>query len=131
MSITSKKLAAAAAAGVLALGLAACSSDDATSEEGGAAACAALETDLTTARQAVLDALEDDPNWTQVMLAGDVEAPTQKYGLLVMPFVKSDAADSVTGTVNIDGGDFVIEAEDVDGLVCQIDQDGNVSEVTE
>lgn len=130
MSITSKKLAAAAAAGVLALGLAACSSDGESSDDTvDAGACAALETDLTTAKTAVDDALADD-DWAQVMLASDVSEPTVKYGLMVMPFVKTDAAARVTGTVNIDGGDYVIEAEDADGLVCTIDQDGTISEVS-
>jgi len=117
------------------LGLTACSSDsDATDTETTVEAEATVDvaTDLETARQAVLDALADDPNWTQVMLAGDVEQPTQKYGLLVMPFVISDAASRVTGTVAIDGGDFVIEADSAEtGLTWQIDQDGNITEVTE
>ncbi|MFV0451981.1 MAG: hypothetical protein ACK5LS_07020 [Propioniciclava sp.] len=126
------RITAAAAAGVLALGLAGCSggSEPAASGAagGGPEACAALTPDLETARQAVLDGLAEDDSLTQIMLAGDVEAPTQKYGLLVMPFVKSDAAEKVTGTVNIDGGNFVVEAEDAEGLTCQIDQDGTISE---
>lgn len=119
--------------GTGAFGLAGCSSDTSTGES------SQVETtdvdvadDLETARQAVLDALAEDPDWTQVMLAGDVTQPTQKYGLLVMPFVKSDAAKHVTGTVAIDGGKFVIEAEsEATGQIWQIDQDGTISEVTE
>jgi len=91
-----------------------------------------VATDLQTARQAVVDALADNPDWAQVMLAGDVKQPTEKYGLLVMPFVKSEAAKRVTGTVNIDGGKYVIEAESAaTGDTWQIDQDGNISQVTD
>lgn len=91
-----------------------------------------VATDLETARQAVVDALADNPEMTQVMLAGDVQQPTQKYGLLVMPFVKSEAAEKVTGTVNITGGKYVIEAESAaTGETWQIDQDGNVTQVSE
>lgn len=112
-------------------GLTACASDG---EDPGAdtevtqAATVDVADDLEGARAAVLEALEDDPSWTQVMLASDVDAPTQKYGLLVMPFAPSDAASRVTGTVNIDGGDFVIEADSAaTGETWQIDQDGNIS----
>ncbi len=117
-----------------AFGLAACGGGD---EPSPAASSQSAQTDvdvaqdLQTARQAVLDALADDPDWTQVMLAGDVKAPTQKYGLLVMPFVASDAASHVTGTVNVDGGKFVVEATSAaTGKTWQIDQDGAVTEVT-
>lgn len=113
------------------LGLTACGSDD-----GGTGSSETTQTDvdvagdLETARQAVLDALADD-DWAQVMLASDVEAPTVKYGLMVMPFVATDAAARVTGTVNIEGGNFVIEAESAEtGQTWQIDQDGTVTEVT-
>ncbi|WP_062387309.1 hypothetical protein [Demequina iriomotensis] len=119
-----------------AFGLAGCSSD--SSDAGASADVAAEEqttvdvaTDLETARQAVLDALADD-DWAQVMLASDVSAPTIKYGLMVMPFVATDAASRVTGTVTIDGGNFVIEADSAaTGQTWQIDQDGTITEVTE
>lgn len=88
--------------------------------------------DLNGARQAVLDALAEEA-WAQVMLASDVSEPTVKYGLMVMPFVKSDAAARVTGTVTInDGTNFVIEADSVaTGETWQIDQDGAITEVAE
>lgn len=115
-----------------AFGLTACSTGG--SDAGGSSqtqtADVDVATDLETARQAVVDALADNPDWAQVMLAGDVKQPTEKYGLLVMPFVKSEAAKRVTGTVNIDGGKYVIEAESAEtGQTWQIDQDGNISEV--
>lgn len=116
-------------------GLAACSSDSS------ADAPAAAQTqqsevdvaeDLQGARQAIEDALAKDPSWTQVMLAGDVTQPTQKYGMLVMPFVKSDAAKRVTGTVAIEDGKYVIEAVSAKtGQTWQIDQDGTITEAAE
>ncbi|WP_062516605.1 hypothetical protein [Demequina gelatinilytica] len=120
-----------------AFGLAGCSSDSGDAAASGDAAVEETTTvdvaeDLQNARQAVLDALEDDA-WAQVMLASDVDAPTVKYGLMVMPFVASDASERVTGTVTINDGDkFVIEADSAaTGQTWQIDQDGNITEVTE
>lgn len=116
-----------------AFGLSACGGDG---DSGGDAAETTqadvdVAEDLQTARQAVLDALADD-DWAQVMLASDVDAPTVKYGLMVMPFVASEAAARVTGTVTIDGGDFVIEAESAaSGETWQIDQDGTITKVAE
>jgi hypothetical protein len=138
---TSTLRAGALAAIILAtgtFGLAGCSGDSGTtsgsssSSSSSQSETADVATDLETARQAIEDALAEDPNWTQVMLAGDVKQPTQKYGLLVMPFVKSDAAKHVTGTVNITDGKYVIEAESAEtGETWQIDQDGNITQVTE
>jgi hypothetical protein len=116
------------------LGLAACSSGDEGSSdtpEVTAAVTVDVATDLETARQAVLDALADD-DWAQVMLASDVDAPTVKYGLMVMPFVSTDAASRVTGTITIDDGKFVVEADSAaTGETWQIDQDGAITQVTE
>ncbi|WP_425836887.1 hypothetical protein [Microbacterium sp. PA5] len=114
-----------------AFGLTACSTTPADNGSQTEVADVDVAADLQAARQAVVDALAEDPSWKQVMLAGDVQQPTEKYGLLVMPFVKSEAAERVTGTVNIDGGKYVIEAESAaTGQTWQIDQDGNISEVT-
>lgn len=115
-------------------GLAACSSGDtapapATSQN--QAADVDVADDLTTARQAVEDALAENANLTQIMLAGDVKQPTEKYGLLVMPFVKSEAAERVTGTVNVKDGKYVIKAVSAEsGTTYQIDQDGTISEAS-
>jgi len=130
------KIRAAALATLIALtgafGLSACSSDSAPDASQTQSTEVDVAEDLQAARQAVEDALAEDSSWTQVMLAGDVTQPTQKYGLLVMPFVKSEAAKRVTGTVTIDGGKYVIEAESAEtGHVWQIDQDGTISEVAE
>lgn len=113
-----------------AAGLTGCSSSESKPAASSSAAQseADVAADLTTARQAVLDALKDK-DWAQVMLASDVKEPTVKYGLMVMPFVKTDKAERVTGTVNIDGGKFVIEAVSAaDGKTWQIDQDGTITE---
>lgn len=120
-----------------AFGLSGCATDSGATT-GGSGSSQAEETtadvaaDLETARQAVVDALAENPDLTQIMLAGDVKQPTQKYGLLVMPFVKSDAAEKVTGTVNVDGGKYIIEAESAaTGETWQIDQDGKISQASE
>lgn len=127
MSSTLKKLAAAGVAGVLALGLAACSSGSAEPVDPSSVDVA---TDLQTARDAVEEALGYG-KYDQVMLASDVDGPTEKYGLMVMRFVKTEAAERVTGTVEIDGKDFVIEAESAKtGKTWQIDQDGTITEKT-
>ncbi|WP_062379970.1 hypothetical protein [Demequina pelophila] len=109
-----------------------CAGDDSSAEAAVEVADVDVATDLETARQAVLDALADD-DWAQVMLASDVEGPTVKYGLMVMPFVKTDAASRVTGTVDIvDGDQFKIEADSAEtGTTWQIDQDGTITEVAE
>lgn len=125
---------AALVAATCTFGLTACATDsgDAASDSQTQTSEVDVAEDLQTARQAVIDALADDPTWTQVMLAGDVDQPTQKYGLLVMPFVKSDAAERVTGTVTIEDGKYVIEAESAEtGETWQIDQDGNITQVSE
>lgn len=116
-----------------AFGLTACSSDSTGGGDAAETATADVDVaeDLQTAKQAVDDALADD-DWAQVMLASDVDAPTVKYGLMVMPFVKTEAAERVTGTVNIDGGKYVIEAVSAEtGQTWQIDQDGTITEVSE
>lgn len=115
-------------------GVTACSSEDGGSSDKPAASAEVtvdVAADLQTARQAVLDALADD-DWAQVMLASDVDAPTVKYGLMVMPFVSTDAASRVTGTVTIEeGGKFVVEADSAaTGETWQIDQDGEITQVT-
>lgn len=118
-------------------GLTACGSDDGgsgsgTSAEEQAATESDIAEDLENARVAVADALAEDDSWAQIMLASDVQAPTVKYGLLVVPYSFSDAADRIQGTVTIDGGKFTIDGDSAEtGLTWQIDQDGTITEVTE
>lgn len=118
-----------------AFSLTACSSGDGadgTETEVTQAATVDVADDLELARSTVLEALSDDPTLTQVMLASDVDLPTQQYGLLVMPYVASDASSRVTGTVSVDEGDFVIDAESAGtGETWQIDQDGNITQVVD
>ncbi|MHA6510395.1 hypothetical protein [Tessaracoccus sp. Y1736] len=117
-------------------GATACSSDNGSgsasqSTASDVAATVDVAEDLENARLTVLEALEDD-DWAQVMLASDVDAPTVKYGLLVMPYTYSEATSRVQGTIEIDGGDFTIEADSAEtGKTWQIDQDGTITEVTE
>lgn len=115
-----------------AFGLAAC---DGSGDGGGSSATDTADVDvaedLENARQAVADALADDDSWDQIMLASDVDSPTVKYGLLVVPYSFSDAASRVQGTVTIDDGEYTIEADSAaDDRTWQIDQDGTITEVT-
>ncbi|QZN85149.1 hypothetical protein [Cellulomonas sp. C5510] len=118
-------------------GLAACGSDDSgstggTTSEEQAASESDIAEDLENARKAVADALAEDDSWAQIMLASDVQAPTVKYGLLVVPYTYSDAASRIQGTVNIDGGKYTIDGDSAaTGQTWQIDQDGTITEVTE
>lgn len=121
-------------------GLTACGGDTTATEPGGTPAAEEtaqaevdIAEDLENARQAVAGALAEDDSWAQIMLASDVEAPTVKYGLLVVPYTYSDAAARVQGTIQItDGSEFTIEAESAaTGLTWQIDQDGAITEVTD
>jgi hypothetical protein len=118
-----------------AFGLSACASDEGatgSSTEVSQDAAVDIAADLELARTTVLEALAEDPSWTQVMLASDVEAPTQKYGLLVMPYVPSEAASRVQGTVTIDGENFTIDGDSAaTGETWKIDQDGAITQVTE
>ncbi|SDL24594.1 hypothetical protein [Tessaracoccus oleiagri] len=117
-----------------ALGLTACSGDAGSAAPAASSSAAAdidVAEDLEVARQTVLEALEDD-DWKQVMLASDVDAPTVKYGLLVMPYTYSEKTSRVQGTIEVDGGNFTIEADSAaTGQTWQIDQDGTITEVTE
>lgn len=120
-------------------GLAACGSDDnggSSSNDSSSGEQAASESDiaedLENARTAVADALAEDDSWAQIMLASDVQAPTVKYGLLVVPYTYSDAASRIQGTINIDGGKYTIDGDSAaTGQTWQIDQDGNITEVSE
>jgi hypothetical protein len=118
-----------------AFGLAACSSDY-SGTDGGSSQTQATEVDiaedLENARKAVADALAEDDSWAQIMLASDVKAPTVKYGLLVVPYSFSEAASRIQGTINIEDGKYTIDGDSAaTGQTWQIDQDGNITEVTE
>ncbi|WP_282947433.1 hypothetical protein [Cellulomonas endometrii] len=118
-------------------GLTACASDDSgsaggTSSEEQAASESDIAEDLENARTAVANALAEDDSWAQIMLASDVQAPTVKYGLLVVPYSFSDAASRIQGTIDIEDGKYTIEGDSAaTDKTWQIDQDGTITEVTE
>ncbi|SDF31768.1 hypothetical protein SAMN04487781_1003 [Cellulosimicrobium cellulans] len=115
-----------------AFGLTACGSGDDSAAGPSSSESQATDvdvaTDLENARTAVADALAEDDSWAQIMLASDVKEPTVKYGLLVVPFVPSDDASRVQGTVDIKDGKYTIEADSAaTGETWQIDQDGTIT----
>ncbi|GAB3186401.1 hypothetical protein [Nesterenkonia suensis] len=117
-----------------AVGLVGCGADDAepNGEDGDAQEAVEhpeVQTDLEEARQTILDGLEEfGEDQSEFLLADDVSSAEQKYGMWVLPFEHSEATESMTSQVNIDGGDFTIEAEAAeDGTTYVIDQDGEIS----
>ena len=115
-----------------AFGLTACGSGPAAAPRPPSSETQATAGDGATAtehaRTADADALAEDDSWAQIMLASDVKEPTVKYGLLVVPFVPSDAASRVQGTVDIKDGKYTIEADSAEtGETWQIDQDGTIT----
>lgn len=88
--------------------------------------------DLSDGVAIVNEKIAEQPGMTQIMLASDVDQPTQKYGMWVMPFYPSDAMKSFIMTVQIDGDKFHVEGVDAETeTTWQMDQDGNLTEVTE
>lgn len=120
-------------------GLSACGSsdggaknDDATTEEvvvEEEGANAGTRADLEEARQTVLKTIDDKGQLTEIMLASDVSAPEQKYGMWVVPYSWGEETEKVDSKITIDGDKFVINGTAVDGTVLQIDQDGNITVV--
>lgn len=133
---------AATLAVTLGAGLGACSSDSsssdaATTQSASAEAAdgedAETKADLELARQTILDTLADNPDLDQIYLASDVKKPTEKYGMLVVPYAYSEATEKLTTSiVKIESGPkFVIGAVAVESQkTWEIDQDGNITEAT-
>ncbi len=123
----------------LGAGMSACSSD--TGSESGSASTAVAsdsedaetKADLELALKTVNDTLASNPDLTQIYLAADVDKPTEKYGMLVVPYVHSDATEKLTTSiVEISDGKFTIGAVAKESQkTWEIDQDGNISEKTE
>lgn len=122
-------------------GLAACGSDagSSTSSSSGAAASAeapaadaGTRADLELARQTILDTLKERGDLPEIYLAPDVKKPESKYGMLVVPYVHSDATEKLTTSiVKIENGKFKIGAISAEsGKEYSIDQDGQITEVT-
>ncbi|WP_115727492.1 hypothetical protein [Actinomyces culturomici] len=122
-------------------GLAACSGSDSaagSSQSSSASASqgedAETKADLEAARQTILDTLKDNPDLTQIYLASDVKKPTEKYGMLVVPYAYSEATEKLTTSiVKIESGPkFIIGAVAKESQkTWEIDQDGKISEKTE
>lgn len=131
-----RTITALATSTILMLGISACGG---TSNDAPSAPSASGETaegdevdvadDLNAAREAVAATLEADDSWKQIMLASDVDRPTEKYGMLVVPFIPSEAASRVQGTITIgDDGSYTIEADSAGtGDTWQIDQNGKIT----
>jgi hypothetical protein len=120
-----------------ALCLAACGGDGGDGGGGASAATAAAEeseafvADMEAGVKIVNDAVAEEPATTKIMLASDVEQPTQKYGMWVMPYYPSEAVEKFTMTIEIDNGDFVVECVSAaTGKTWQMDQDGNMTEAS-
>ncbi|ROR73901.1 hypothetical protein [Bogoriella caseilytica] len=85
--------------------------------------------DLEGARQSVLDGLEEfGDDQTQFFLADDVSAPEQNYGMWVLPVERSEETSYMTQQLELNDGNFEIEAEAAeDGTTYWIDQDGEIT----
>lgn len=126
-------------------GLGACGSSDSSSESSSSVASAVAEdatqsgvadgddagvkADLEAARQVVLTTLEENGDLPKIMLASDVTKPEEKYGMLVVPYIPSDASEKIVSTVNIENGKFEITGVSAEtGKEYVINQDGEISE---
>lgn len=127
----------AAMMAVAAFGVTACGSDDAPanngdtniSEEVSSEESAEFVADLQDGVQIINDQIAEVGEMTQIMLASDVDQPTQKYGMWVMPYYPSDAVESYISTIQVNDGQFVVTATSAEtGTQWEMDQDGNMSE---
>lgn len=149
-----KKLTRIAAASTLTLalglGLSACGSDksdadakapastssQATTEKSGEAKSTTFDesdqfkADMQKAVDTVKEQLAKDSNQTQMMIANDVDQPTEKYGMWVLPFYPSDATKKFTMQIQIkDGKNFKVTlVSAASGKTWSMDQDGNITE---
>ncbi|WP_156759444.1 hypothetical protein [Microbacterium karelineae] len=119
-----------ALAAVGAFGLAGCGSSDGAEGGGSSEESAEFVADLQAGVDIVNEQIEavDDP-MDQIMLASDVEDPTQKYGMWVMPYYPSDATAEYISTVQIENGtDFQVTATSAEtGAEWNMDQDGEMT----
>ena len=121
----------------LAAGLGACSASNDAPTSGAASSSSAVSAedagthaDLEAARQTILSTLEERGDLPEIYLASDVKKPEEKYGMLVVPYVHSEATEKLTTSiVKINGGAFTIGAISAStGTEWQIDQDGTITE---
>lgn len=89
--------------------------------------------DLQDGVDMINDKIAEEAGMTQIMLASDVDQPTQKYGMWVLPYYPSDAVEKFTKQIQIDGGTkFVVTAVSAEtGKTWTMDQDGNMTEAGE
>lgn len=109
--------------------------DPGTSEEVPAEESAEFIGYVNEAVQIVNDKIanEDQP-MQQIMLANDVDQPTQKYGMWVMPFAPDQAVvEKFISTIQIENGtDFQVELTSAaTGKVWTMDQAGTLAEASE
>jgi hypothetical protein len=128
---------ASALAVAAALGIGGCGDNDNKGSNGAEQASVqeseAFIADLEEGVKIVNDQIQATPGMTQIMLASDVDKPTQKYSMLVMPYYPSEAVEKFIMTIQIeDGTDFYVTAVSAEtGKTWQMDQDGTMTEVTE
>ncbi|MCF2707025.1 hypothetical protein I6E29_07070 [Arcanobacterium haemolyticum] len=135
---------AVAIAATMSVGLTACgsdsgsSSDKASSESKDAGAknesgeSEAFVNDMKEGVKIINDKIAEEPGMTQIMLASDVDQPTEKYGMWVMPYYPSDAVKKYTMSIQIeDGTKFVVTCVSAETeKTWEMDQDGNMTEKT-
>jgi|SRR5690625_1468671 len=136
---------AAAFSAVAVFGLAACGSDDGNTgseqnqsqdadngAENNAEESQEFIDDLKEGVSIVQEQLDKEDSMTQIMLASDVDNPTQKYGMWVMPYYPSDAVEKYISTIQVEDGNFHVTATSAEtGKVWEMDQDGNMTEAAE
>lgn len=107
------------------------SADGGSSDAGSGEESEAFVADLQEGVDIVNGQIEAvDGAMEQIMLASDVEDPTQKYGMWVMPYYPSDAVEEYISTVQIENGtDFQITATSAEsGTEWNMDQNGDMAE---
>lgn len=107
------------------------SADGGSSDAGSGEESEAFVADLQEGVDIVNGQIEAvDGAMEQIMLASDVEDPTQKYGMWVMPYYPSDAVEEYISTVQIENGtDFHITATSAEsGTEWNMDQNGDMAE---
>lgn len=115
--------------------LSGCSANDQNSISGndtvsGVEVCTSVENDLKEAQNTITDWMAQKGDLKEIMLASDVQSPTQKYGMWVVPYQPSEAVKKFSSKVTIDGGKYVFTAIDAEsGVECGIDQDGSITEI--
>ncbi|MDR0417309.1 MAG: hypothetical protein LBH76_08390 [Propionibacteriaceae bacterium] len=89
--------------------------------------------DLEDGVQIINDKIAEISGMTQIMLASDVDRPTEKYEMWVMPYYPSEAVKKYTMTIQIKNGtDFYVTAVSAEtGKTWQMDQAGKMTEVPE